>query len=401
MLLWTKRKAGAWLKNLCLLLASTCVAFAVAELFATIWLLNFATQDQFRFYGTLEQNQKRFEKTGESASKYVPHRYVGYVPSPGYRRGLNYHNDLGYRGEAFTADKPENEYRVVCVGGSTTYTALVEAPSDAYPAVMERELNERGFDHVRVINAGAEGWSSWETLVNFQFRVLDLQPDMIIIYHGINDVNSRLVWPRRAYLGDNSGFALHFSGLNSSESFFERSTVVRMILVRMGKWSSPLTLRNVFGTGATRTSKFWVYASQIDNGTYPYGLFKKVPVERMLRLNSPVYFRRNLEILIVACKQNGVAPVLATIALNPTTADDVFNPPDIVKGIEEHNDIIRELGREFDVPVFEFAKAFPMDPDLFFDFCHVNKDGAAVKGRMFAEFLLREGLLQGVPTRTD
>lgn len=399
MLTKTKRKAGSWLKNVCLLLASSCIAFALVEWFATIWLLNFATQDQFRLYGTLKQNQERFEEKGESVSKYISHRYLGYIPSPNYKRGSNFHNDLGYRGEPIPRVKAKNEFRIVCLGGSTTYTGWVPAPSDSYPAVIERQLNERGFDHVRVINAGAEGWTSWETLVNFQFRVLDLQPDMIIIYQAVNDAIARMVWPPRAYMGDNSGFARHVPGLDRPVSLFEQSTVIRMILVQTGRWTSPLTLRNTFGS-LIPTSKFWQFHRFLE-GTHPGRFFEKVPVERIFTSNPPVYFRRNLETLIVTSKHYGVVPVLATFLVNLSIDDGALTAPDFVHSVEEHNDIIRELGKKFDVPVFEFAEAFPLDPDLFQGSIHLNVFGAAVKGRMFAEFLVREDLLGGASTRND
>ena len=74
---------------------------------------------------------------------------------------------------------------------------------------------------MEVINGGVGGYSSYQTLMNIQFRVLPLNPDLIVIYQGYNDIHTRFVYPNSSYLGDNSGYvALYNSNtvmLDSSE----------------------------------------------------------------------------------------------------------------------------------------------------------------------------------------
>ncbi|MFP6584988.1 MAG: SGNH/GDSL hydrolase family protein [Candidatus Hydrogenedentota bacterium] len=387
-----RQKLRSIFGNVVVLVISTAVALVIAEFIASYWLVNHATQDQFRHYGTLKQNMERFEERGESASKYFSHRYIGYIPSPNYKRGENYHNADGYRGDPIPAVKDPNEFRIVCVGGSTTYTSFVDVPSNSYPAVLERELHERGFTHVRVINAGAEGWASWETLVNVNFRVLDLDPDMVIIYHAVNDVISRIVWPAKAFRGDRSGTLQHTSGLDRPEPVFERSTLTRMLMVSLGRWSSPLELRNTFAK-MLPTDKFWLYYNQNRKGRYPQGVFKTTPIERILEVNTTDYFERNIESVIVTCKQQGIVPVLATFKVNRNFDGPVLAQPALVDAIEEHNQVTRTIGAELNVPVFEFAEAFSSDMNLFSDPVHLTEEGAQLKGSLFADFLESQNLL--------
>ena len=82
--------------------------------------------------------------------------------------------------------KPLGEYRIACLGGSTTYTTSVEDWRLSYPALLEHELHNAGLGSVCVLNCGAAGWSSWESLINLETRVLDLDPDLIVVYHAIN-----------------------------------------------------------------------------------------------------------------------------------------------------------------------------------------------------------------------
>ena len=80
--------------------------------------------------------------------------------------------------------KPEGTYRVVCEGGSTTFDLL--APDDAatWPARLGTFLEPRA----DVVNAGFPGWTSLESLVSLETRDLDLQPDLVVVFSGVNDL---------------------------------------------------------------------------------------------------------------------------------------------------------------------------------------------------------------------
>lgn len=382
-------------------LGTTLIMLLVAEWVATYWLMHYSSQDQFRQFATLSQNEKRFASEGESASKYHPHRFLGYTPSPNYTRGKNYHNANGYRGESIPPVKSPDEFRIVCVGGSTTYTSSVENPSDAYPAVLEKQLHDHGYLNVRVINAGAEGWSSWESLVNVNFRVLDLDPDMVIIYHAVNDVISRVVWPPEAFQADRSGSTRHFAGKHRAETFWERRTLVRIAMISQGKWSSPLELRNAFDE-ILPTNRFWTFYAQYKAGTYPEKFFAKTPIETILSTNTTEYFRRNMESMVASCEQQGVTSVLATFKVNRDFGSDgsadssvvaAVTHPAIVAAIEEHNEVTRSIGDRLDVPVFDFSEVFPSSPEFFADPVHLTIEGAREKGVLFAQFLVDEKLV--------
>ena len=62
--------------------------------------------------------------------------------------------------------------------------------------------------------------------LSLQFRVLDIDPDLVIIYIGGNDILTRLVVPS-AYSGDNSGS--HKKWESPHIPFFEYSTLLRII----------------------------------------------------------------------------------------------------------------------------------------------------------------------------
>lgn len=93
-------------------------------------------------------------------------------------------NSRGYRGPEIQMPKPLGRYRVVCTGGSTTFD--VRSPDDAHtwPELLGGRLEASGGD---VVNAGLSGWTSLESLISLEIRDIDLAPDLVVVYAGVND----------------------------------------------------------------------------------------------------------------------------------------------------------------------------------------------------------------------
>lgn len=374
-------------RKILLALVVLALAAVLLEVGARLWVTRVAGDEAFLRYASLDQLQGREGLVGQLS----PHRYVGYVPTPGWEKGLNRHNALGFRGPEIEREKPPGEFRIACLGGSTTYTSSVENALGTYPACLELRLHELGHEHVRVINAGCPGWTSWESLIGFELRVLDLAPDLVIVYHGVNDVHPRLVWPPEAYKGDNSGYLRPVDPLFLA-GVLEHSTLARIFLVRSGRIEPHASLdRTIKGYAATyHGDKF--FRQRLD-GTYPQYVFERTPAAEMLRVNRPVYFERNLTNLAAAARAHGCATVFATFA----NLDDFDEPrsssPEYLAAYAETNALVLELGRRLDVPVFDFAAAFPRERRYFADGRHLTAEGALLKGRLFADFLVERGLV--------
>src|SRR6266508_477073 len=177
---------------------SILLTFFLLEVGARLWLNYLATPEQYDRYVL-------FTSIPAKDYAWTPHPYLSYYPTPNYRKGQTSHNALGYRNDEFSLDKPDGVYRIVALGGSSTYDVTIEDNAAIFTAQLEKLLKEDyGYQNVQVINAGVPGYNSWEMLVNLEFRVLDLDPDLVIIYEGTNDVHARLVEPS-AYRGDDSG----------------------------------------------------------------------------------------------------------------------------------------------------------------------------------------------------
>ena len=78
--------------------------------------------------------------------------------------------------------KTEGELRILAMGGSTTF-------SSTYPetlgAELQRELPDRS---TTVMNAGVPWWTTKHSLINYTTYGYRLDPDIVLVMHGINDV---------------------------------------------------------------------------------------------------------------------------------------------------------------------------------------------------------------------
>lgn len=134
-------------------------------------------------------------------SPLVGHPFLGYALRPGYsaeepqQRSIN---SWGFRGPEVTREKPDGVYRIVCLGGSSTYGHTPSSDATTWPARLQHWLNDAVAESprpVEVLNAGCSGYSTVESTANLALRMLDFDPDLVIVYHTINDARCAL-WLR-------------------------------------------------------------------------------------------------------------------------------------------------------------------------------------------------------------
>lgn len=321
-----------------------------------------ATADQYKSYALITDIRAE-------SFRIMPHHYLNYRLTPNFRKGLTSHNSLGYRNNEFPLQKKDGAYRIVALGGSSTYTELVEDNDKTFTSVLERLLrDEYGYDSIEVINAGVPGYNSWESLINLAFRIPDLEPDLVIIYHGTNDVQTRFVKPS-AYRGDNSGWRKQWRF--PAVPLWEQSCLLRILSRRLGY------------------SHQAVIETLVDS---PTSYYRDENPELVLKKNPPVYFQRNLENMIAIAKEQDIQIMLATWAYSPYFRDYAALPF-FQSAFDHHNEIIREIATAHEVPMFDFAALMPKDSQYWADGRHVNEAGASIKGRFFAEFIHKQKII--------
>jgi lysophospholipase L1-like esterase len=265
----------------------------------------------------------------------------------------------------------------VALGGSTTYTIEVKDNEKTFTRQLENILRANfSYENIEVINAGVGGYNSWESLINLQFRVLDLSPDLIIIYNGTNDVHTRLV-SLGSYKGDNSGRRRQWSAPRVP-LLVKHSYLLRVVSSKLG-WG--LFRREGLG-------------SFVDAPTFRGALSGNPSVDPMLLLekNPPTYFKRNLTNMVAIARAHGVEVLLSTWAHSPYFGD-YASTPHYQRGFQENNSVIGDVARERGITLFDFAQKMPKDKKYWRDGRHVNEEGALVKAKLFADFIHGSGFL--------
>ena len=346
--------------------------FFLLEIGARLWLNYVATPEQYNRYVL-------FTSIDPNEFAWTPHPYLVYSPTPNYKKGQTSHNSLGYRNDEISLEKPSSVFRIVALGGSSTYDVSIEDNKKIFTAQLEKLLKEQyGYQNVEVINAGVPGYNSWEILVNLEFRVLDLDPDLVIIYEGTNDVHARMVEPS-SYRGDDSGRRQPWQV--PPVPLWEHSTFLR-IVSRMMNFTRQVSVDD-FTSSPTFLS--WPYEYRLSE--------RDVSPAEILEKNPPVYFQRNLENMIAVAKEHGVEVLFSTWAYSPYL-NDYASRDDYQQGFQENNEVVKDVANRHHIPLFDFAAVMPQDAKYWADGRHVNELGALEKATLFAEFIDTQGLIK-------
>jgi len=121
-------------------------------------------------------------------SLYIDHPYLITTPKPNEKLGFININSQGYRGKEIVPCKSSQNFRIVCLGGSATFCGNVP-DNETWCQILEDRLNRKQSPNLKfeVINAGVPGYTTAESMVNLSLRIIDLNPDVVIVYHSYND----------------------------------------------------------------------------------------------------------------------------------------------------------------------------------------------------------------------
>ena len=365
--------------RIAIILASIAITLVVLELGARFYLSQFGDERQkiLYLYTRDEINQKQTLLQGLA--------YLNY----GLSTTRDDVNSLGYRGPEIAVPKPDAVYRIVAIGGSTTYGLFLDLWQLAYPRQLQETLQrDYGYGAVEVINAGVPQYSTWESAVNMLLRIPDLEPDLIIIYHGINDVGVRLTDPA------------FYDGLNTGKGYWvdrddplPPSVLWRFALRRLGfelpvAYELDTTFRRPDGIRS---------CDQDDSGLEPVCRGFGMVASDVLRANPPIYFERNLRNMIRLAQGMNSEVLLLTWAYSPLEFPEAGGGGMVHKylqeGADEHNAIVRRLAEEEGTLYFDLAASMPVDAAYWVNGVHMKAAGTAEMARQIAVYLAGSGAL--------
>jgi lysophospholipase L1-like esterase len=292
---------------------------------------------------------------------YRPLPYLNYGLKPNWTRTnpdkpdapVKTSNSLGFRGREVEQPKPAGRYRIACLGGSTTYDDGV-GDAETYPLKLEEFLRAARPDlDIEVVNCGVPSYTTAESVPNLAFRVLDLQPDAIVLYEGIND------WRVRPYKNFDPAYFHYRKVWDGGTQHWETGE----------------------GEMVGGINPLIQYRLPSDNGN---------AAENSKR-NGPGAFKRNLQTMCGIAAAHGVKAVLVTNVAADTSA---YSPPEQYKnflaGLAEHNGVVKDVAQEQGALLVDLAASYPHGEVLFTDDVHNNPRGSEIKARIIADVLAKD-----------
>lgn len=347
--------------HILLVLLSIIIALALAEIgIRTIERLGYFPH----FFKALNSAYTPFDvKTGEGL--YYSHPYMSYDMKPGYDiPGEVSINSLGFRGEEFGAVKPPGVYRIVALGGSTTYGIGLN-DDETYPYYLQKELRKRlGTDKIEVINAGLVSATTAENLPRFLLKILPLKPDMIIFYEGYNDL------PPRMFNGFSDDY-YHFR--KNPQNYF--SWLSHSLLYRAAASGLKASLHY---PNMTLLSEIWKFENMPqDDG------------QKIANFNSTAnaVYERNLDYIIALARAKNITVVLSTFVFDDDAPNWNNYMPDELwgKGIGQNNEAIKELAGEYGLPLIDLYSYGLEHKNIFHDSIHLTAEGDEEMADVFAD----------------
>jgi lysophospholipase L1-like esterase len=336
----------------------------------------------------------------ERDSRTRPHPYLGYALRPSWHSLPSdaqqcSHDSLGFRGKETTWEKPPGVFRVVTNGGSSVYGQSESHDEAVWSARLEDYLNDaKPAQHVEVINAGCSGWTSFEMLINLELRVMDLHPDLVVIYEAVNDMRAALYTAGSPVpLRDNTHWRAVWQDVRVSplEQFLSKSRAymfVQRYITGEAKRRQDLFTYAMVNYRADRAD---LYCGGADG--YPGGV---VPEQGFAN------YRRNLENMISVAERGGARVLITTQALMMWDMPARECAETQIASFRRIQDIQREVARERGVALAETGKTIEDEErrhfegtgkHLFKNDVHPFDDGSDLIARTVAEAIVANGLL--------
>ena len=104
-------------------------------------------------------------------------------------------NSDGFRGNEITKDNSTDKIKIFVVGGSTVFGWASSLDDTTIPGYLQKNFDQKSNYNVEIINAGIPNAWSFTELNLIKEKILQFNPDIIIIYDGWNDVGkSTISW---------------------------------------------------------------------------------------------------------------------------------------------------------------------------------------------------------------
>ncbi|MBN1186254.1 MAG: SGNH/GDSL hydrolase family protein [Bacteroidales bacterium] len=307
-------------------------------------------------------------------------------------------NSFGFRGDEIKKEKSQDVFRIFVIGGSTVFGWGVSFEK-SHVRILERLLKQCYPDRkIEVLNAGASWHSSQHSVIKYLFKIKDFQPDLIILWHGINDLY-RSFASEKFTVGDFQSDYSHFWGPMASmvlQHFDRKGTLEPLINIKLYM----IDFFNVILYSDLRVFDNIPELESIDVYDFP----------------SLGAFTRNMKAFVEIMKNDDVKLVLATqpflyregldeeelkslwlSKMNCAVNKAYPNVRSMERGMNLFNAATKMVAEQHQVPLIDLEMKVPKTKQYFLDDCHYTAEGNALVAQTVFEFLIEYHLLDSEP----
>jgi lysophospholipase L1-like esterase len=302
---------------------------------------------------------------------------------------------MGFRGDYLETPKPINEFRIFMIGGSTTECFYLDN-SQSINAVLQQYLQYHvSFEtSIKVYNSGKSGDASDDHISMLAHRIIHLDPDMIIVFSGINDLT------RSIYNYD----YLHYMKLSS-------------------KKYSPILLLQFFSTEFHIPRRLYYLLKKVSKTDQE--IIQEITLKSdyrskvELRKSSPISdekpvvdirsYKNNLETIAGIARFHKIQLVFITQQTTWNSSVDTnaqywhwilyrngktYREEFMDEALESLNDIMRQISIENSITIYDLVKLIPKSLEFFYDDVHFNVKGASVTGNELGKYIIQSSLIR-------
>ena len=312
---------------------------------------------------------------------YIPDLLTNFKHNPASLKN----NEYGWR---YGGGPKKSSVRILCLGGSTTFSSNASTGDLSYPGQMERYLREKGYD-VEVVNGGMVFYSSVEALNTLNFRGVYLEPDIIIFHTGLNDIEP-LMSPY-PYRPDYSHWRVG-GGLAYQNRLFSE------IWENISSWAIKLTALLLY-----RPMSGQKEAHQVTH--FPAEFRAKTDISK----RYPTGLARNLVSMVAISRSIGAEPVLMTFKQKLNHPNSILNNCKLAdKALEASARerwrlaqdkciaVIDSVAKTSETVFIPFHKFEASDEQKWTDHCHLDEQGLLEKAQFVGDRIIESGILDDV-----
>jgi GDSL-like Lipase/Acylhydrolase family len=296
-------------------------------------------------------------------------------------------NRFGFRGpNPQVIDKPKGIIRILTLGGSSTEEPYV-ADGKTWPEALQRRLNDLlGEERVEVINLGVAGYTTSTSTRNLVINGLQLDPDIVIVYHANNDFFK---------------FVTQHEGVKIHHSFVDYERREPMLLERVLCRSSlcDAVMRFIYYSGnKSRDYTIACWRSPVKARIDLTGVEGPTiaALDRLSALANGRRFTLVVGIQATLIKEDlgaGEVPLMWEV-LRYHYVNQCISTRDLVGGLGTIKLAQRRWAKESGVLCLDIESNVPKTREYFIDHIHSTERGSDRIGAIFAEGLLQSGLIK-------